>query len=135
MRLNIMYSTSSILSILATFFNAQSAPKKNALRTYRLRYAPMSSKKRTTKTYNSKYSLMVTHLTTNLPASCLYSAERTGSVAITKLLAIITPKITVYGDISLGQMYPKRFFSQGLPRQRGAPHAWANSAALPSILR
>jgi hypothetical protein len=34
---------------------------------------------KTAKTYNSRYSLVVTHLTTNPPVSCLMSAERTGS--------------------------------------------------------
>ena len=33
-----------------------------------------------TKTYNSGDSLVVTHLTTNPPVSCLYMAERTGSL-------------------------------------------------------
>ena len=32
------------------------------------------------KTYNSGDSLVVTHLTTNPPVSCLYMAERTGSL-------------------------------------------------------
>ena len=32
------------------------------------------------KTYNSRDSLMVTHLTTNPPVSCLNRAERTGSL-------------------------------------------------------
>ena len=36
--------------------------------------------KRRTKTYNSGDSLVVTHLTTNPPVSCLYMAERTGSL-------------------------------------------------------
>ncbi|PVH95056.1 hypothetical protein DM02DRAFT_538206, partial [Periconia macrospinosa] len=31
------------------------------------------------KTYNSRYSLVVTHLTTNPPVPCLSTAERTGS--------------------------------------------------------
>ena len=33
------------------------------------------------KTYSSGYSLVVTHLTTNPPVSCLSTAERTGSAA------------------------------------------------------
>jgi hypothetical protein len=37
---------------------------------------------KTSKTYNSGYSLMVTHLTTNPPVSCLSTAERTGSAGI-----------------------------------------------------
>jgi hypothetical protein len=40
---------------------------------------PKEWKKKTPKTYNSRYSLVVTHLTTNPPVSCLMSAERTGS--------------------------------------------------------
>jgi hypothetical protein len=35
--------------------------------------------KNITKTYNSGDSLVVTHLTTNPPVSCLSTAERTGS--------------------------------------------------------
>jgi hypothetical protein len=35
-----------------------------------------------TKTYNSGDSLVVTHLTTNPPVSCLYMAERTGSLIL-----------------------------------------------------
>jgi hypothetical protein len=34
------------------------------------------------KTYNSRDSLMVTHLTTNPPVSCLNRAERTGSLVL-----------------------------------------------------
>jgi hypothetical protein len=34
------------------------------------------------KTYNSGDSLVVTHLTTNPPVSCLYMAERTGSLIL-----------------------------------------------------
>ncbi len=34
------------------------------------------------KTYNSGDSLVVTHLTTNPPVSCLSTAERTGSAII-----------------------------------------------------
>ena len=37
-------------------------------------------KKISPKTYNSGNSLVVTHLTTNPPVSCLYMAERTGSL-------------------------------------------------------
>ena len=36
--------------------------------------------KKMAKTYNSGDSLVVTHLTTNPPVSCLYMAERTGSL-------------------------------------------------------
>jgi hypothetical protein len=37
------------------------------------------SRKKIAKTYNSGDSLVVTHLTTNPPVSCLIKAERTGS--------------------------------------------------------
>jgi hypothetical protein len=40
------------------------------------------SAKRETKTYNSGDSLVVTHLTTNPPVSCLNRAERTGSLVL-----------------------------------------------------
>jgi hypothetical protein len=50
-----------------------------------IRYSifPPTSAKRDTKTYNSGDSLVVTHLTTNPPVSCLNRAERTGSLAST----------------------------------------------------
>jgi hypothetical protein len=38
--------------------------------------------KRYAKTYNSGDSLVVTHLTTNPPVSCLNRAERTGSLVL-----------------------------------------------------
>jgi hypothetical protein len=44
-------------------------------------YSATCAKK--TKTYNSGDSLVVTHLTTNSPVSCLDRAERTGSLAFT----------------------------------------------------
>jgi hypothetical protein len=39
-------------------------------------------KQKASKTYNSGDSLVVTHLTTNPPVSCLYMAERTGSLIL-----------------------------------------------------
>jgi hypothetical protein len=42
---------------------------------------PCHGEKRS-KTYNSGDSLVVTHLTTNPPVSCLYMAERTGSLIL-----------------------------------------------------
>ena len=36
----------------------------------------------TAKTYNSAYSPVVTHPSTNAPVSCLYMAERTGSLIL-----------------------------------------------------
>jgi hypothetical protein len=41
------------------------------------------------KTYNSRYSLVVTHLTTNLPVNCLNRAERTGSLVISFLWSYV----------------------------------------------
>jgi len=52
--------------------------------------------KKKAKTYNSGDSLVVTHLTTNPPVSCLYMAERTGSLALTCLTTNITGKIPVF---------------------------------------
>jgi hypothetical protein len=39
-------------------------------------------KQKESKTYNSGDSLVVTHLTTNPPVSCLNRAERTGSLVL-----------------------------------------------------
>jgi hypothetical protein len=41
------------------------------------------------KTYNSRYSLVVTHLTTNPPVHCLSSAERTGSSVFSVLWSYV----------------------------------------------
>ncbi|KAH9221787.1 hypothetical protein DL95DRAFT_381553, partial [Leptodontidium sp. 2 PMI_412] len=41
--------------------------------------------KKSAKTYNSRYSLVVTHPTTNLPIWCLCMAERTGCPVLTSL--------------------------------------------------
>ncbi|EMD85530.1 hypothetical protein COCHEDRAFT_1118332 [Bipolaris maydis C5] len=46
-------------------------------------------KKYSTKTYDSGDSLVVTHLTTNPPFSCLITAERTGSDALKKLWSYV----------------------------------------------
>jgi outer membrane protein assembly factor BamB len=43
-----------------------------------------------TKTYNSGDSLVVTHLTTNPPVSCLNRAERTGSLVLKILWSYVT---------------------------------------------
>jgi hypothetical protein len=40
-------------------------------------------------TYNSRYSLVVTHLTTNLPVRCLNRAERTGSLVFNVLWSYV----------------------------------------------
>ncbi|KAJ6054142.1 uncharacterized protein N7446_010154 [Penicillium canescens] len=45
--------------------------------------------KKKTKTYNSKGSLVVTHLTTNLPACGLSTAERTGSPVLHTLWSYV----------------------------------------------
>ena len=42
------------------------------------------------KTYNSRYSLVVTHPTTNLPIWCLCMAERTGCPFLTSLWSYVT---------------------------------------------
>jgi hypothetical protein len=48
--------------------------------------------KRWPKTYNSGDSLVVTHLTTNPPVSCLYMAERTGSLILKILWSYVKEK-------------------------------------------
>ncbi|PVH92007.1 hypothetical protein DM02DRAFT_544615, partial [Periconia macrospinosa] len=50
------------------------------------------------KTYNSRYSLVVTHLTTNPPVLCLSTAERTGSSVFIVLWSyvIINPNGSKY---------------------------------------
>jgi hypothetical protein len=45
------------------------------------------------KTYNSGDSLVVTHLTTNPPVSCLSTAERTGSAEFKILWSYV--KVTI----------------------------------------
>ena len=47
------------------------------------------------KTYNSRDSLMVTHLTTNPPVSCLNRAERTGSLVVSTTINLFSLKLTV----------------------------------------
>jgi hypothetical protein len=51
------------------------------------------------KTYNSGDSLVVTHLTTNPPVSCLNRAERTGSLAFTHATATKALNFPVCGDL------------------------------------
>jgi hypothetical protein len=51
------------------------------------------------KTYNSGDSLVVTHLTTNPPVSCLNRAERTGSLAFTHTTTTKFLNFPVYGDL------------------------------------
>ena len=46
-------------------------------------------RKQKTFTHNSRYSLMVTHLTTNLPIWCLSMAERTGCPVLTSLWSYV----------------------------------------------
>jgi hypothetical protein len=48
------------------------------------------------KTYNSGDSLVVTHLTTNPPVSCLNRAERTGSLALSCRVDVRTFNLAVY---------------------------------------
>jgi hypothetical protein len=45
------------------------------------------------KTYNSRYSLVVTHPTTNLPIWSLYMGERTGSLVFTSLWSYVTDAV------------------------------------------
>ena len=52
------------------------------------------------KTYNSGDLVVVTHLTTNPPVSCLYMAERTGSLAFTYATAIKFPDFPLQGIIN-----------------------------------
>jgi hypothetical protein len=49
-----------------------------------------------TKTYNSGDSLVVTHLTTNPPVSCLNRAERTGSLVLKILWSYVEEMISSY---------------------------------------
>ena len=44
---------------------------------------------KTQKTYNSRYSLVVTHPTTNLPIYSLYMGERTGSLVLCNLWSYV----------------------------------------------
>ena len=46
-------------------------------------------------TYNSGDSLVVTHLTTNPPVSCLYMAERTGSLIFMILWSYVEERTMV----------------------------------------
>ena len=50
------------------------------------------TKKIAKKTYNSRYSLVVTHLTTNPPVPCLSTAERTGSSVFMVLWSYVIVK-------------------------------------------
>jgi hypothetical protein len=51
------------------------------------------------KTYNSGDPLVVTHLTTNPPVSCLSTTEQTGSAGVSYSDATKVPKMTVFGSI------------------------------------
>ena len=50
------------------------------------------NQKKNAKTYNSRYSLVVTHPTTNLPIWCLCMAERTGCPFLTSLWSYVEGK-------------------------------------------
>ena len=79
------------------------------------------------KTYNSGDSLVVTHLTTNPPVSCLNRAERTGSLVLKILWSYVVEGVNVYnitrvcflvGDRGLGGMiFLHRIFD---PRMEGS---------------
>ena len=53
------------------------------------------------KTYNSRYSLVVTHLTTNLPVRCLNRAERTGSLVFNVLWSYVKCRTYIMFDIAM----------------------------------
>ncbi|KAF1850469.1 uncharacterized protein K460DRAFT_270036 [Cucurbitaria berberidis CBS 394.84] len=53
----------------------------------------MDRAKRMAKTYNSGDSLVVTHLTTNPPVSCLSTAERTGSAEFKILWSYVEERV------------------------------------------
>ncbi|PVH92376.1 hypothetical protein DM02DRAFT_543793, partial [Periconia macrospinosa] len=57
------------------------------------------------KTYNSRYSLVVTHLTTNPPVPCLSTAERTGSSVFSLLTDHMLVFSAVYGIRFLERKY------------------------------
>ncbi|PVH95259.1 hypothetical protein DM02DRAFT_537755, partial [Periconia macrospinosa] len=54
------------------------------------------------KTYNSRYSLVVTHLTTNPPVPCLSTAERTGSAGFMVLWSYVIVSVVFYSYKVLG---------------------------------
>jgi hypothetical protein len=54
------------------------------------------------KTYNSRDSLMVTHLTTNPPVSCLNIAEQTGCVVLKILWSYVT--VMHAGVVNIGRV-------------------------------
>ena len=51
--------------------------------------ATENDKRSKIKTYNSRYSLVVTHPTTNLPIYSLYMGERTGSLVLCSLWSYV----------------------------------------------
>jgi hypothetical protein len=53
------------------------------------------------KTYNSGYSLVVTHLTTNPPVSCLSTAERTGSSVLKILWSYVKERVPWWSCIEI----------------------------------
>jgi len=74
-----------------------------------LRYLVSRERSKRQKTYNSRYSLVVTHPTTNLPISSLCMAERTGcpvllnlwSYVLEGLLYDIMNRMVVLGEIPI----------------------------------
>ncbi|KAJ6042422.1 hypothetical protein N7446_013488 [Penicillium canescens] len=72
------------------------------------------------KTYNSKDSLVVTHLTTNLPACGLSTAERTGSPVLHTLWSyVLSPAYLEYiiYTSSIGRLALRPFTLQELTSQ------------------
>ena len=74
-----MQWTPSINILVLSLLTVVDSDTQTLYMRFRVRERQLKIEKQT-KTYNSRYSLVVTHLTTNLPVSCLYMAERTGSL-------------------------------------------------------
>ena len=72
----------------------------------------MAGVKKKLKTINSRYSLVVTHPTTNRPAHSLSTAERTGSAGVKILWSYVK------GQVS-GGVYNEAFESLYAPRVSG----------------
>jgi hypothetical protein len=77
--------------------------------------AKISRVEKKAKTYNSRDSLMVTHLTTNPPVSCLNRAERTGSL----VFMILWSYVSVW---SVDRVFIQYFYHLAKPHTKS--HAW-----------
>ena len=58
-------------------------------------YVTGRKKKKKKKTYSSRYSLVVTHLTTNRPIAGLCIIERTGYAVLLRLWTYVTVSIDI----------------------------------------